>query len=154
MRTATHEGGSDHQIVHRNFTIRWTRGCIYTRFIGPIRDDDPTRWQISSWARVLDEIIPQLPGDFCTINDTSVIGQVPRGLWRDIAELAHNMARKPLRRALVAAEGLAGDNHAEAAQLATAGYVRVFRVDQLEPMIEWLAEAGTIEAERLRHFLA
>jgi hypothetical protein len=55
---------------------------------------------------------------------------------------------------LLAAEGWAGDNHAEAAQLVTAGGVRVFRPSQQAQMVAWLAEVGTIDAYRLRQLMS
>jgi hypothetical protein len=64
------------------------------------------------------------------------------------------MSRKPVRRALIAAEGSAGDNQAETAQLVTAGSVKVFRPDQWDAALDWLAEAGTIESLRLRRFMS
>lgn len=143
----------ERQQVHRQFTIRWTSGCAYTQVFGA-RDDDNTRWQIEAWSRVLGEVVPQLGPQFVTIIDTRAIGEIPRGLWLGLVELAATMARKPVRRALMIAEGRAGDNQAQAASLVTAGNVRIFAPAQHDAMIEWLAEGGAIEAGRLRQFLS
>lgn len=152
MRTAQQETWPEQQMVHRLFTMRWTPGCAYTRVYGA-DDDDLTRWQIDTWAAVLDDVIPQLGEGFVTIIDTTSLGAIPRGLWLALVQLSASMAREPVRRALLAAEGWAGDNHAETAQLVTAGNVRVFRPGQLGEMIEWLSDAGTIDEDRLRVFL-
>lgn len=141
-------------MVHRLFTIRWTAGCVHTRLHGTIVDDPQTRRQIDAWAAMLDEIIPQLGGDFVTILDTSSLGQIPRSLWFELVKLTRGMLRKPVRRALIAAEGSAGDNHAETAQLVTAGNVRVFRPEQFDVALDWLAAAGTIEGLRIRRFMS
>jgi hypothetical protein len=144
---------TEQQMVHRLFTIRWTHGCMYTRVHGA-EDDAMTRWQIDTWARVIEDVLPQLGGDFVSIIDTRSIGTIPRGLWMALIQLAAGMTRKPQRRALLAADGWAGDEQAQAAQLVTAGSVRVFHTDQQEPMIEWLIEPGTIDGPRLRLFLS
>jgi hypothetical protein len=141
-------------MVHRLFTIRWTPGCVHTRLHGTVVDDTQTRRQIDAWAAMLDEILPQIGGEFVTIIDTSSLSQIPRSLWFELVKLTRGMIRKPTRRALIAAEGSAGDNQAEAAQLVTAGNVRVFRPEQLELALDWLAAAGTIEGHRLRRFLS
>lgn len=138
-------------MVHRLFTIRWTPGCMYTRVHGA-EDDAMTRWQIDTWAKVIDDVIPQLGGDYVSIIDTRSIGAIPRALWAALMQLAANMRIKPLRRALLAADGWAGDEQAMAVQLVTAGSVRVFREEQMEAMIAWLAEPGTIDATRLQWF--
>jgi hypothetical protein len=144
---------TEQQMVHRLFTIRWTHGCMYTRVHGA-EDDAMTRWQIDTWARVIEDVLPQLGGDYVSVIDTRSIGTIPRGLWMALIQLAAGMTRKPQRRALLAADGWAGDEQAQAAQLVTAGSVRVFHTDQLEPMVEWLTEPGTIDAARLRLFLS
>jgi hypothetical protein len=113
-----------------------------------------TRWQIDTWARVIEDVIPQLGGDYVSIIDTRSIGTIPRGLWMALVQLAAGMSRKPLRRALLAADGWAGDEQAQAVQLVTAGSVRVFRADQFEPMVTWLSEPQTIDAQWLRLFLS
>lgn len=152
MQTAQAESWPEQQMVHRLFTIRWTRGFMITRIHGA-KDDEMTRWQLDTWARVLDEVLPQLGPSYVSINDTRSIGTIPRALWLAIAQLTAGLARQPERRALFAADGWAGDNQAEAAQLVTAGNVRVFREDQVESMITWLAQPGTIDPYRLRGFL-
>jgi hypothetical protein len=139
------------QLVRRHFTIRWTEGCIATRLHGEV--DLGAKLDIQHWAQELAQIIPQMPGEFVTILDTSQLGDIPRGLWFDLAKLAHEMIRKPKRRALIVAEGGLGDNQAQAAQLVTAGSVRAFTPDEIEDAIEWLAEAGTISSERLSDFV-
>jgi hypothetical protein len=144
---------TEQQMVHRLFTIRWTHRCMYSRVYGA-EDDAMTRWQIDTWARVIEDVLPQLGGDYVSIIDTRSIGTIPRGLWMALAQLAAGMSRKPLRRALLAADGNAGDEQAQAVQLVTAGSVRVFQDDQREAMIEWLAAPGTIDAQRLRVFLS
>ena len=140
-------------MVHRLFTIRWTPGCVHTRLHGIVVDDTQTRRQIDAWAAMLAEILPQVGSEFVTILDTSSLSQIPRSLWFELVKLTRGMIRKPARRALIAAEGSAGDNHAETAQLVTAGNVRVFRPEQLELALDWLAAAGTIEGHRLRRFM-
>jgi hypothetical protein len=154
MRLAHELHWPEHQIVHRLFTIRWTPGCVHTRLHGMIVDDQQTRRQIDAWAAMLEEIIPQLGGEFVTIIDTSSLGQVPRSLWFELVKLTRSMSRKPVRRALIAAEGSAGDNQAETAQLVTAGNVRVFRPELIDAALDWLSAAGTIEGHRLRRFLS
>jgi hypothetical protein len=144
----------EQQMVHRLFTIRWTPGCIHTRLHGMVVDDAQTRRQIDAWAAMLDEIIPQLGDEFVTIIDTSLLGQIPRSLWFELVKLTRSMSRKPVRRALIAADGSAGDNQAETAQLVTAGSVKVFRPDQWDAALDWLVEAGTIESWRLRRFMS
>ncbi len=151
MRAIEAEHWPEQQIVQRRFTIRWTRGCAYTRLHGRLGDE--SRHDIEVWAATLDEVIPQLGGDFVTVLDTTALGEIPRSLWLDLAKLAHGMIRKPLRRALIAAEGWIGDNQAQAASLATAGNVRVFEPDELDEVIAWASAAGTIDADRLRRFL-
>jgi hypothetical protein len=153
MRLAQDLAFTEQQMIHRLFTIRWTHGCMYSRVHGA-EDDAMTRWQIDTWARVIEEVLPQLGGDYVSIIDTRSIGAIPRGLWMALVQLAAAMSRKPLRRVLLAADGWAGDEQAEAVQLVTAGSVRVFRADQLEPMIAWLSEPQTIDAARLRMFLS
>jgi hypothetical protein len=153
MRLAQDLAFTEQQMIHRLFTIRWTHGCMYSRVHGA-EDDAMTRWQIDTWARVIEEVLPQLGGDYVSIIDTRSIGAIPRGLWMALVQLAAGMSRKPLRRVLLAADGWAGDEQAEAVQLVTAGSVRVFRADQLEPMIAWLSEPQTIDAARLRMFLS
>jgi hypothetical protein len=153
MRPALNMAFTEQQMVHRLFTIRWTHGCMYTRVHGA-EDDAMTRWQIDTWARVIEDVLPQLGGDYVSVIDTRSIGTIPRGLWMALIQLAAGMTRKPLRRALLAADGWAGDEQAQAAQLVTAGSVRVFHTDQQEPMVEWLTEPGTIDATRLRLFLS
>lgn len=153
MRPAQNLAYTEQQMVHRLFTIRWTHGCMYSRIHGA-EDDAATRWQIDTWARVIEEVLPQLGGDFVSIIDSRSIGTIPRGLWMALVQVAAGMSRKPLRRALLAADGWAGDEQAQAAQLVTAGSVRVFHTDQHEQMIEWLGEPGTIDATRLRLFLS
>jgi hypothetical protein len=153
MRLAQDLSFTEQQMVHRLFTIRWTHSCMYSRVHGA-EDDAMTRWQIDTWARVIEEVIPQLGGDYVSIIDTRSIGIIPRGLWMALVQLAAGMSRKPLRRALLAADGAAGDEQAQAAQLVTAGSVRVFHDDQREAMIAWLAEPGTIDVQRLRMFLS
>lgn len=138
------------QLVRRHFTIRWTTGCIVTQLHGEL--DLGAKIDIQHWAQTLAEVIPQMPGEFVTILDTSQLGDIPRGLWFDLAKLAHEMIRKPQRRALIVAEGGLGDNQAQAAQLVTAGSVRAFTPDEIDAAIDWLAEANTISAERLRDF--
>lgn len=151
MRLAQDLSFTEQQMVHRLFTIRWTHGCMYSRVHGA-EDDAMTRWQIDTWGRVIEDVIPQLGGDYVSTIDTRSIGTIPRGLWMALVQLAAGMSRKPLRRALLAADGWAGDEQAQAVQLVTAGSVRVFHDDQREAMIAWLAEAGTIDAQRLRVF--
>jgi hypothetical protein len=151
MRLAQDSSFTEQQMIHRLFTIRWTHGCMVSRVHGA-EDDAMTRWQIDTWARVIEDVLPQLGGDFVSIIDTRSIGIIPRGLWMALAQLAAGMTRKPLRRALLAADGMAGDEQAQAAQLVTAGSVRVFNDDQREAMITWLAEPGTIDVPRLRMF--
>jgi hypothetical protein len=153
MRLAHETHWPEQQMVHRLFTIRWTHGCIHTRLHGTVDDDPQTRRQIEAWAAMLDEVIPQLGDEFVTIIDTSSLGQIPRSLWFELVKLTRSMSRKPTRRALIAAEGSAGDNQAETAQLVTAGSVKVFRPEQWDAALEWLADAGTIENSRLRRFL-
>jgi hypothetical protein len=153
MRLAQDLGFTEQQMVHRLFTIRWTHGCMYSRVHGA-EDNAETRWQIDTWARVIEEVLPQLGGDFVSIIDTRSIGVVPRGLWMALVQLAAHMSRKPMRRALLAADGWAGDDQAQAAQLVTAGSVRPFRTEQLPDMIAWLSAPGTIDAQRLRRFLS
>lgn len=151
MRLAQDSSFSEQQMIHRLFTIRWTYGCMYSRVHGA-EDDAMTRWQIDTWARVIEDVLPQLGGEFVSIIDTRSIGIIPRGLWMALAQLAAGMSQKPLRRALLAADGMAGDEQAQAAQLVTAGSVRVFHDDQREAMLTWLAEPGTIDIPRLRVF--
>lgn len=139
------------QLVRRHFTIRWTPGCIVTRLHGEL--DLGAKLDIHHWAQTLAEVIPQMPGEFVTLLDTSQLGDIPRGLWFDLAKLAHEMIRKPQRRALIVAEGGVGDDQAQAAQLVTAGSVRAFTPDELDAAIEWLAKANTISVERLRDFV-
>jgi hypothetical protein len=153
MRLAQDLAFTEQQMVHRLFTIRWTQRCMYSRVHG-VEDDAMTRWQIDTWGRVIEEVLPQLGGDFVSIIDTRSIGTIPRGLWMALIQLAAGMSRKPLRRALLAADGWAGDEQAQAVQLVTAGSVRVFHDDQQEAMIAWLAEPGTIDVQRLRVFLS
>jgi hypothetical protein len=153
MRTAQVETWPEQQLVHRKFTIRWTYGCMHTSVRGAA-DDDITRWQLDTWSQLLEDIIPQLGDEFVTIIDSRSLGAIPRGLWLALAKHTAGMSRKPVRRALLAGEGWAGDNHAEAAQLVTAGGVRVFRPGQEQQMIAWLSEAGTIDAYRLRQLLS
>jgi hypothetical protein len=152
MRTVQ-DAWPEQQMVHRLFTLRWTPGCMYSRVHGAA-DDDMTRWQIGTWSRVINEVIPQLGGDFVSIIDTRSIGEIPRGLWSALMELGAGMVRQPQRRALLAADGFAGDDQALAVQLVTAGNVRVFHEDQREQMIAWLAEPGTISPEHLDGFLS
>ncbi len=140
------------ELVRRHFTIRWTEGVIATRLHGEV--DLGAKLDIQFWAQTLAEIIPQIEGEFVTILDASRLGDIPRGLWFDLAKLAHEMARKPQRRAMIVAEGWLGDNQAQAAQLVTAGKVRAFTPDELDDAIDWLAEAGTLDADSLRAFLA
>lgn len=154
MRLAHETHWPEQQMVHRLFTIRWTPGCVHTQLHGAVVDDLQTRRQIDAWASMLEEIIPQLGGEFVTIIDASSLGSVPRSLWFELVKLTRSMIRKPARRALIAAEGSAGDNQAETAQLVTAGSVRVFRPDQLDDALEWVAAAGTIDEPRLRRFLS
>ncbi|MFO7562721.1 MAG: hypothetical protein R6X02_08755 [Enhygromyxa sp.] len=154
MRLAHETPWPEQQMVHRLFTIRWTPGCVHTLLHGTLVDDPQTRRQIDAWAGMLAEIIPELGGEFVSIIDASALGQVPRSLWFELVKLTRGMVRKPARRALIAAEGSAGDNQAETAQLVTAGSVRVFRPDQFEDAIDWVSGAGTIEGERLRLFLS
>jgi hypothetical protein len=154
MRLAQLTPWPEQQMVHRLFTIRWTPGCLHTLLHGTLVDDLQTRRQIDAWAAMLDEIIPQLGGEFVSIIDTSALGQVPRGLWFELVKLTRNLIRKPARRALIVSEGCTGDNQAETAQLVTAGSVRVFRSDQHDDAIEWVAGAGTIDGDRLRRFLS
>lgn len=153
MRLAHETPWPEQQMVHRMFTIRWTPGCVHTCLHGSIDDDVQTRRQIDAWASMLDEIIPQLGDEFVSIIDASSLGAVPRSLWFELVKLTRSMIRKPARRALIAAEGSAGDNQAETAQLVTAGSVRVFRPEQYEDALEWLTGAGTIDDDRLRWFL-
>ena len=153
MQTAARQAWPERQLVQRQFTIRWTAGCASTRVFGA-GDDEHTRWQIESWASVLDEVVPQLGPEFVTVIDTRRIGEIPRSLWIALMQLTAGMPRKPVRRALLAAEGWAGDNQAEAAQLVTAGNVRVFQPEQHEQMVQWLASAGTLDAARLRALLS
>lgn len=138
------------QLVRRHFTIRWTTGCIATQLHGEL--DLGAKLDIHHWAQTLVEIIPKMSGEFVTILDTSQLGDIPRGLWFDLAKLAHEMVRKPLRRAIIVAEGGVGDNQAQAAQLVTAGMVRAFTPDELEDAFDWLAEANTISSDELREF--
>lgn len=138
------------ELVRRHFTISWTAGCIATRLHGEV--DLGAKLDIHHWAQTLAEVIPKMQGEFVTILDTSQLGDIPRGLWFDLAKLAHEMIRKPQRRALIVAEGGLGDNQAQAAQLVTAGLVRAFTPDELDVAIEWLAEANTISADDLRDF--
>jgi hypothetical protein len=139
------------QLVRRHFTIRWTPGCIATRLHGEL--DLGAKLDIHHWAQTLAEVLTQVPGEFVTLLDTSQLGDIPRGLWFDLAKLAHEMSRKPLRRALIVADGGVGDNQAQAAQLVTAGSVRAFTPDEIDAAIDWLAEANTISAERLSDFI-
>src|SRR5689334_1505086 len=88
---------TEQQMVHRLFTIRWTHGCMYSRVHGA-EDNAETRWQIDTWARVIEEVLPQLGGDYVSIIDTRSIGEIPRGLWMALVKLAASMSRKPLRR--------------------------------------------------------
>ena len=141
-------------MVHRLFTIRWTAGCVHTRLHGAVVDDQHTRRQIEAWSAMLEEALMDIEGDFVSIIDTSALGPVPRGLLFELVKLTRNMLRKPARRALISAEGSAGDNQAETAQLVTAGNVRAFAPDQMHAMIAWLSEAGTIEMPRLVRFLS
>lgn len=126
---------------------------MYSR-VHAAADDDMTRWQIDTWAQVLNDIIPQLGGDYVSLIDTRSIGAIPRGLWVALIELAAGMIRQPSRRALIAADGCAGDEQGLAVQLLTAGNVRSFREDQREAMITWLSEAGTISPAHLDLFLS
>lgn len=144
----------ERQIVHRAFTTRWTQGCVYTRLHWHIADDQQTRGQIAAWAQLLDEVIPQLGAKFVSIIDTSALGPIPRGLLLDLVELTRSMARSPARRALLVAEGRAGDNQAETGELVTAGSVRVFRPGQIGPVVDWLGQVGAIEVNRLLRFLS
>lgn len=153
MRTALQDTWPEQQIVRRMFTMRWTHGCIYTRVHGAADDDDMTRWQIDTWSRQLEIVIPQLGGEFVSVIDTTALGEIPRSLWFALMQLLAGMSRRPNRRALIAGEGWAGDNHAEAAQLVTAGGVRVFRPLQTEAMIHWLSQIGTIDHYRLHQLL-
>jgi hypothetical protein len=139
------------QLAWRHFTIRWIEGCIVTRIHGEL--DLGAKLDIQRWADTLAEIIPQMKGEFVTVIDTSELGDIPRGLWFDLAKLAHEMIRKPKRRALIVADGGAGDNQAQAAQLVTAGLVRAFTVDEIDAAIEWLAQARTLPLADLRDFL-
>jgi hypothetical protein len=139
------------QLVRRYFTIRWTTGCIATQLHGEL--DLGAKLDIQHWAKTLLEIIPQMSGEFVTILDASQLGEIPRGLWFDLAKLAHEMIRKPLRRAIIVAEGGLGDDQAQAAQLVTAGMVRAFTPDEIEDACDWLAEADTISSEALREFV-
>jgi hypothetical protein len=150
---AAREHWPEQQMVHRLFTIRWTPGFMLSRITGA-QDDALTRWQIDTWAKVIEDVIPQLGGDFVSIIDTRAIGVIPRGLWMALMQLAAGMSRKPLRRALLATEGWAGDEQAQAVQLVTLGNVRVFQNEQHDAMLQWLSEPGTIELERLRAFMS
>lgn len=139
------------QLAWRHVSIRWVEGCIATRLHGEV--DLGAKLDIQRWGQTLAEIVPQMKGEFVTIIDTSDLGDIPRPLWFDLAKLAHEMIRKPKRRALIVAEGWLGDNQAQAAQLATAGNVRVFTPDEIDVAIEWLAEAKTLAEDDLRDFL-
>ena len=60
----------------------------------------------------------------------------------------------PVRRALMTADGRAGDAQTEAVELVTAGAVRSFGPTQHDTMIEWLAASRAIDADHLRRFLS
>ncbi|NVB36277.1 hypothetical protein G6O69_00435 [Pseudenhygromyxa sp. WMMC2535] len=153
MRAAHETLWPDQQIVHRLFSIRWTVGCTFTRLHGTLADDAQTRAQIDSWLHLLGEIIPQTGHTHVSVLDTSELSDVPRGLWLDLAKRIHAMPRRPLRRAVMTADGWRGDNQAQVGQLITAGHVRAFNLDETNAMIRWVTQAGTIDEYRLRYLL-
>lgn len=144
----------ERQVVHRLFAVRWTGGFVHTTLGGSFADDPETRQQITAWGETLRDIVPQLGGPFATMIDATRIGPIPRSLWLALIAMTRTIAREPERRAIITAEGSAGDNQAETAQLVTAGNVRVFRADQIDEAIAWVGSAGSITPERLRRFFS
>ena len=147
-----YEPAGERQSVHRMFTIRWMPGFMHTRIHGD-GDEADIRSQIAAWSAMLREVIPELGPRYVSLIDATDFGGVPKTLWFALVELARNMSQSPVRRVLVTAEGRIGDAQAETAQLVTAGNVRVFRPDQLETALAWLAEAKVLDAATLSAFL-
>ena len=145
--------GSERELVHRQFTIRWTRGCVHTRLYGQLFDDLGSRAQLSAWARALDEAAPELGDEFVGLVDVSRLGPIPRPLWLDFMDITRAQVRPPKRRAVVTAEGRIGDEHAKVAQLVTAGHVRAFQPAQLDDAIAWLGQTGIVDSVQLYGFL-
>ena len=141
---------TEQEIVHQLFSIRWTTGCTFTRLHGHLDDSGRVREQIDTWARTLVEIIPQTGHAHVSLLDTTSLGEIPRELWLDLAKMVHQLPRKPMRRAVMTADGWRGDNQAQTGQLITAGHIRVFGPDEREAMIRWASQAGTIDVYRLR----
>lgn len=144
---------TEQQVVHRLFTIRWTRGATYTRLHGQLQDDANTRREMDAWGKALQEIIPQTGGPYVSLLDTTGLSEIPRSLWLDVARLVHQLPRQAERRAVMTAEGWVGDNQAETGQLVTAGHIRAFKPGEIDEMIRWAAQAGTIPAAYLRAFV-
>lgn len=154
---STLDPASERQVVQRMFTVRWTRGCIYSQLHGQLSDDARARAEVLGWGGVLRDIMPQVTaglGTYVSVIDATALSAVPRGLWLSIARMVANLPARPHSRALIASDGWAGDNHAETAQLVTAGSVRVFKPAEIEAAMAWLSRAGLIEAEQLRRFLS
>jgi hypothetical protein len=146
----------ERQIVHRLFTVRWMSGFAHSTWTGTgtFADDPETRQQITAWGETLRDVRPQLGPSFVTMVDTTRIGPIPRSLWLALVAMTRTIGREPVRRAILTAEGSAGDNQAETAQLVTAGNVRVFRADQIDEAIAWLGSTGVVTPERLRRFFS
>jgi hypothetical protein len=153
MRPGHATDSLERQVVHRLFTMRWMAGCTHTRMHGSMVDDLGTRQQIHSYAATLREISPQVGMPFVSLVDMSALGPIPRELWLALIELMRNLVSNPERRAVITAEGRIGDSQAEAAQLITAGGVRVFQTDQLDVAVDWLCDANVVEPAQLRRFL-
>jgi hypothetical protein len=153
MRHAHELAGPERQTIHRMFTIRWMPGLLHTRLHGQISDEADVRAQIAAWAGMLREVIPELGPRFVSLIDGSTFGDIPRSLRLELVQLAHGVSVQPVRRVVLTAEGRIGDSQAEAAQLVTAGNVRVFGPEQLDAAIAWLAEVEVVDAIQLARFL-
>lgn len=154
MRTALAASSPERHIVHRQFTVRWTRACVFTQLHGELCDQAEGRAAIANWSAVLREAVAQVGDRFVSVVDASNLGEVPRPLWLELAQLVHRLPRQPERRAVLIAEGARGDNQAQAIQLATAGHARFFATVDLLLATSWLAEAQVIDERRLLEFLA
>lgn len=153
MRVSHVGSWPERQLVQRSFTIRWTHGCVITRLHAVLRDDARTRGSMHGWAQTMAEVIPQTGPAHVAIFDTRKASAIPRELWLELAQMIHALPRQPLRRALLVGEGLVGDNHAETAQLITAGRVRVFEPCEHDALPAWVAAAGTLERRRAEYFI-
>ncbi|GEM_PF-5396580 len=150
MRITHDRSDVERQIVHANFTVRWTRGCVLTRLHGGCPDDTEGRTIIGQCAIVLTEAIRSAGPRWVSVLDMRGYGEVPQPLWLDLARLVHGLPSRPLHRAVILAEGGVGDSQAQTSQLITAGHARFFSQLGDPAMLAWLTGGGTIDAPRLQ----